>query len=241
MHPEEHKQKYAKHRSHWKDFWLRCFYAIPRNRQSYSANLDSVSLFIKEAQKVLDILNFLHFNLYNRYCSNQQLSANWLWASCVFFDNHWKQSTAWILVEIKWVLCSLLNLAVDALSRSLIEFVIPETIEKIQDIVLVDRRSKMRVILNVRGFSYGSAFSILNDHLGLLTIENKCYRVTTSKDCFALFDLDEFFCRFITVGDSSKPIGDQEALEALSLYRLGRMPWSAHKVMTQVFWEAQKN
>ena len=65
-----------------------------------------------------------------------------------------------------------------------VKVVTPETIEKIHDMVLSDRRFKVREIVEAIGISHGSVVSILNDHLGmrklfarwvpcLLTIDHK--------------------------------------------------------------------
>ena len=81
-----------------------------------------------------------------------------------------------------------------------VEVTIPETIEKIRNMVLADRE-----IVEAIGISHGSVVSILKDHLGmkklsarwvsrLLTIDHKRNRVTTSIECLALFNRnkDEF-------------------------------------------------
>lgn len=81
-----------------------------------------------------------------------------------------------------------------------------ETIDKIHDMVLADRRLKVREIIEAISVSYGSVVTILNDHLGmrklsarwvrfLLTIDHKLNRVTTSQECLALFNrnMDELF------------------------------------------------
>ena len=74
-----------------------------------------------------------------------------------------------------------------------VEVAIPETIEKIRNLVLADRSLKVRQIVKAIGISHGSVVSILEDHLGmknvsarwvprLLTIDHKHNRVTTSVD-----------------------------------------------------------
>ena len=86
-----------------------------------------------------------------------------------------------------------------------VEVAIPETIGKIRNMVLADRRLKVRQIVEAIGISHGSVVSILKDHLGmknlsarwgplLLTIDHKRNRVTTSIECLALLNCnkDEF-------------------------------------------------
>ena len=81
--------------------------------------------------------------------------------------------------------------------------------------VLLDRRVKVREIVDVIVISYGSVVSILNDQLGLrklsarrvprfLSIDHKRKRVTTSKDCLEFFNrnLNEFLLRFVTVDET---------------------------------------
>ena len=80
-----------------------------------------------------------------------------------------------------------------------------ETIEKIRNMVLADRRLKMPEIVESIGISHGSVVSILKDNLGmkklsarwvprLLTIDHKRNRVTTLIECLTLFNRnkDEF-------------------------------------------------
>ena len=84
-----------------------------------------------------------------------------------------------------------------------VEAAIPETIEKIRNMLLADRRLKVREIVEAIGISHGSVVSILKDHLGmkklsarwvpcLVTIDHKRNRVTTSIECLALFNRTSF-------------------------------------------------
>ena len=82
--------------------------------------------------------------------------------------------------------------------------------------VSADWRLKVQEIVEAKDISHGSMLSILNDQLGmrklftrwvpcLLTIDHKNpNRVTTSKECLALFKLnmDEFLRTFITVNET---------------------------------------
>ena len=48
-----------------------------------------------------------------------------------------------------------------------VEVAIPETIEKISNMVLVDLRLKVREIVEATGISHGPVVSIWKDHLGM--------------------------------------------------------------------------
>ena len=91
-----------------------------------------------------------------------------------------------------------------------VEVATSKTIEKIHN--MANQRLKVSEIVEIVGISHGSVVSILNDHLGmrklstkrvpcLLTIDHKCNRVNTSKECLVLFKrtMDEFLHHFITV------------------------------------------
>ena len=55
----------------------------------------------------------------------------------------------------------------DALrSRRPIEVATPEIIDKVHDIVLTDRRVKVREIVETTGISHGTVISILHEQLG---------------------------------------------------------------------------
>ena len=68
----------------------------------------------------------------------------------------------------------------------------PEIIDKVYDIVLTDRRVKMRELVEATGISHGTVITILHEQMGmkklsarwvprLLTVDHKCDRVTISK------------------------------------------------------------
>ena len=103
-----------------------------------------------------------------------------------------------------------------------VEVAIPETIEKIRNMGLADRR------LWHIGISHRSVVSILKDQLGmeklsarwvprLLTIDHKRNRVITSIECLVLFNRnkDEFLRLFVTVDETwiyhNTPARDQAA------------------------------
>lgn len=71
-------------------------------------------------------------------------------------------------------------------------------IDKVHDMVLADRKLKLREIAEETGISIDRVFHILHDELGMrklcsrwvpriLTLEQKRVRVTTSKECLAKF------------------------------------------------------
>ena len=141
-----------------------------------------------------------------------------------------------------------------------VEVAIPETIEKIRNMVLADRRLKVREIVEAIGISHGSVVSILKDHLGmkklsarwvprLLTIDHKRNRVTTSIECLALFNRnkDEFLRRFVTVDETwihhntpeTKQQSKQWVLPGESAPKKAKVGLSANKVMATVFWDAR--
>ena len=76
-------------------------------------------------------------------------------------------------------------------SGSPIEIASPEIIDKIHDIVLTDRRVKVRELVEATGISHGIVISILHEQLGmkklsvrwvrLLTVDHKRDHVTISK------------------------------------------------------------
>ncbi|KAG5331535.1 SETMR methyltransferase, partial [Acromyrmex charruanus] len=108
-----------------------------------------------------------------------------------------------------------------------IEVTTPEIIDKVHDIVLTDRRVKVRELVEATGISHGTVISILHEQLGmkklsakwvprLLTVDHKRDRVTISKQCLEMFQRnpDEFLRRFITVDEiwihSSEKSEDRE-------------------------------
>ncbi|KAM8707612.1 hypothetical protein ACLKA7_014704 [Drosophila subpalustris] len=95
------------------------------------------------------------------------------------------------------------------------EVIIPEIIRQVRQIVLTDRRVKVREIAETVGISTGSAVSILHDHLHMkklnvkwvphfLDIEQREKRVADSKSCLDMFNRNpsEFLRRYITMDES---------------------------------------
>ena len=96
-----------------------------------------------------------------------------------------------------------------------VEVTTPEMVDKIHNMVLSDRRVKVRKIVKATGISQGTVFSILHEKLGvnkisarwvpdLLSKENKRDRVLDSEAILALFrrNPDEFLRRCITVNET---------------------------------------
>jgi len=96
-----------------------------------------------------------------------------------------------------------------------IEAATSEIIDKVRDIVLTDRRVKVRELVEATGISHGTVISILHEQLNkkklsarwvlcLLTVNHKRDRVMISKQCLEMFQRnpDEFLCRFITVDET---------------------------------------
>ncbi|KAM8718673.1 hypothetical protein ACLKA7_001392 [Drosophila subpalustris] len=95
------------------------------------------------------------------------------------------------------------------------EVIIPEIIRQVRQIVLTDRRVKVREIAETVGMSTGSAVSILHDHLHMkklnvkwvlhfLDIEQREKRVADSKSCLDMFNRNpsEFLRRYITMDET---------------------------------------
>ncbi|KAG5328205.1 SETMR methyltransferase, partial [Acromyrmex heyeri] len=91
-----------------------------------------------------------------------------------------------------------------------IEAAAPEIIDKVHDIILIDRRVKVCKLVETIGISHGTVISILHEQLEklstkwvprLLTVDHKRDHMTISKQCLEMFqrNLDEFLRRFITV------------------------------------------
>ncbi|KAG5305571.1 SETMR methyltransferase, partial [Acromyrmex insinuator] len=89
-----------------------------------------------------------------------------------------------------------------------------EAIDKVHDIVVTDRRVKVRELVEATGISHGTVISILHEQLDmkklsarwvrLLTVDHKFDRVTISKQCLEMFqrNSDEFLRQFITVDET---------------------------------------
>lgn len=134
-----------------------------------------------------------------------------------------------------------------------------EMINKIHDIVLADRRVKLREIVDIVNISKERVENILHKHLHmrklsarwvprLLTIDQKRNRVTTSVECLEMLrrNPDDFLRRYITVDETwihhytpESKIQSRQWVEAgSSAPTKAKVVASAGKVMATVFWDA---
>lgn len=140
------------------------------------------------------------------------------------------------------------------------EVTTPEIIEKIHDIVLQDRRVKVREIAEIVRISDERVRNILHEHLDmrkvsarwvprLLTIDQKRIRVTTSEANLAMFKRNkkEFLRRFITVDETwihhHTPETKQQSKQWITTGepapKKAKAVLSANKVMATVFWDSR--
>ncbi|GBP28367.1 Histone-lysine N-methyltransferase SETMAR [Eumeta japonica] len=95
------------------------------------------------------------------------------------------------------------------------EVITPEIVDKIHEMILDDRRMKVRELVHAVGISTERVHHILHEYLDmrklsakwvprLLTLDHKRNRVTTSKECLAMFSRnpDEFSRRFVTMDET---------------------------------------
>ncbi|XP_067135376.1 histone-lysine N-methyltransferase SETMAR-like [Centruroides vittatus] len=142
-----------------------------------------------------------------------------------------------------------------------VEVTTSEMIDKIHDMILSDRRIKVREIVEATGISQGTIFSILHEKLGvkkisarwvprLLSVENKRNHVVDSEAILALFcrNPDEFLRRYITVDKTwihyytpeTKEQSKQWVFEGERAPKKAKTAKSAGKVMATVFWDARE-
>lgn len=136
----------------------------------------------------------------------------------------------------------------------------PEIIDKIHDMVLADRRIKVREIEEAVGISYERVTNILHQELGmrklsarwvphLLNPEQKRIRALTSAECLELFKKNpvDFKRRFVTMDETwihhytpeSKIQSKQWTGHGESFPKKAKTIQSAGKVMASVFWDAK--
>ncbi|XP_037942754.1 uncharacterized protein LOC119676163, partial [Teleopsis dalmanni] len=95
------------------------------------------------------------------------------------------------------------------------EAITSEIVDKIHEMILDDRRMKVRELAHAVGISTEWEYHILHEYLDmkklsarwiprLLTLDHKRIRLTSSKECLAMFSRNpnEFFCRFVTVDET---------------------------------------
>jgi len=131
---------------------------------------------------------------------------------------------------------------------------------KIHDIVLADRRVKIREIANIVKISTERIQNVLYETLGmkklsarwvprLLTVEQKRNRMTTSKHCLDMFKRNpkEFLQRFVTVDETwihhytpeTKEQSKQWTKSGESAPKKAKTVPSAGKRMTTIFWNSR--
>jgi len=135
-----------------------------------------------------------------------------------------------------------------------------DNVTKIHDLVLADRRLKVREIAETVGISKDRVGHILHEILGmrklsarwvprLLTPDNKRNRETTSEQCLTLFKRNpkEFLRRFVTVDETwihwytpeTKEQSKQWTSPGERAPKKAKTVLSAGKVMATVFWDSQ--
>jgi histone-lysine N-methyltransferase SETMAR len=133
-----------------------------------------------------------------------------------------------------------------------------EMINKVHDVVLNDRRIKLREVANIVNISLDRVFVIIHEHLHmrklsarwvprLLTIDQKRNRVTTSEQCLSMMKHNpkDFWRRIITVDETwihhytpeTKNQSKQWIEPGLSAPKKAKIAKSADKVMATVFWD----
>jgi len=135
-----------------------------------------------------------------------------------------------------------------------------DKVTKIHDLVLADRRLKVRELAETIGISKDRVGHILHEILDmrklsarwvprLLTPDNKRNRVTTSEQSLTLFKRNpkEFLRRFVTVDETwihwytpeTKEQSKQWTLPGKHALKKAKTVPSAGKVMATVFWDSQ--
>lgn len=141
-----------------------------------------------------------------------------------------------------------------------VEVTTPEIIDKIHDMIMEDRRLKVREIAEAIGISNDRVHNILHNHLQmkklsarwvprLLTIDQKRNRVKCCESGLKLFQSNpqEFLRRFITVDETwihyytpeTKEQSKQWMFKGESAPKKAKTVPSAGKVMATVFWDSQ--
>lgn len=141
-----------------------------------------------------------------------------------------------------------------------IEVTTEDIVNKIHDIVLADRRVKIRELAEAVHISTERVFHILHDILGmkklsarwvprLLTVDQKRKRVTTSEACLAMYNRNpsEFLRRYVTVDETwvhhytpeTKQQSKQWTSTGERAPKKAKTVCSAGKVMATVFWDSQ--
>ncbi|UYV62215.1 hypothetical protein LAZ67_1008243 [Cordylochernes scorpioides] len=141
-----------------------------------------------------------------------------------------------------------------------VESVTQENIEKIHDLVMLDRRMTVRQIEETLGIPKTTVDRIMREHLGLrklsacwvpklLTPDQKAVRRKLSSDNLALFEAnpEEFVNRFVTMDETWAHHFTPESKQQSMQWRHSDSPPpkkaktvpSAGKVMVSVFWDSE--
>jgi len=141
-----------------------------------------------------------------------------------------------------------------------IEVTTEDMVNKIHDVVLADRRVKIREIADIVSISIERIQNILHEELGmkklsarwvprLLTVEQKRNRMTTSEHCLDMFKRNpkEFLRRFVTVDETwihhytpeMKEQSKQWTSPGEPAPKKAKTVPSAGKVMATVFWDSR--
>jgi len=141
-----------------------------------------------------------------------------------------------------------------------IEVTTENMVNKIHDVVLADRRVKIREIADIVSISIERIQNILHENLGmkklsarwvprLLTVEQKRNHMTTSEHCLDMFKRNpkEFLRRFVTVDETwihhytpeMKEQSKQWTSPGEPAPKKAKTVPSAGKVMATVFWDSR--
>lgn len=136
----------------------------------------------------------------------------------------------------------------------------PEMIEKVEKLVMDDRRICTKTIEQIVRISHGSVISILHDHLNMnkvsarwvprmLTPMQRAERVRISRELLerAGVDVDKFFSQLVTMDECWVYCYDPESKEASKQWkhpgspppRKFKVAHSAGKVMLSLFWDSK--
>ncbi|XP_033222853.1 uncharacterized protein LOC117176706 [Belonocnema kinseyi] len=140
------------------------------------------------------------------------------------------------------------------------EVITPEIVNKIHGIILDDRRVKLREVAEAVGISAERLHYILHEYLDmkklsarwvprLLTLDHKRNLVTTSKECWTMFNRNpsEFLRSFVTADEPWIHHNTPETKEQSKQWfssgehapKKAKVGLSANKVTATVFWDAR--
>ena len=135
-----------------------------------------------------------------------------------------------------------------------------ENVQRVNDMLMTDRRLTVRYVAECLKFSYGTTHHIVTDILGynkvcarwvprMLTPENKQARLTTSRDNLCQYNRDpaKFLLRYVTMDESWAHHFDPETKLQSKQWKHATSPpplkfrkiASAGKVMASVFWDSE--